>query len=712
MKVFGDKVNDVSSSNLMQQSEFTISDGSKLIEMILDNAYTDPITATLREIGQNASDPMLGKGGDFHVHLPTAIEPWLAIIDDGIGLSKSDLVEYASGLGASTKDKNDTQVGGFGIGMKVPFTMCDQYSIIDRFEGKEYTFSAYKDDFGVAQFVQLGEKDTSDCNGLEIRVPVDSNKFHVVKEKMIKAYTYFDPKPTTNIEVEWEVRDYSTEDEDWGLVTGNKSSSDSRVIMGNLWYKIDGDNVREEWGDKYITMLQHGIDLYLPIGSVKLPLSREGILYTPATLKVIRDKLDKIADKLVTDFKLTIDKQPNIWEAMRTFKETSGLVSKLDNKSTSDITYKGKTINNRTDFKQKDVPFTTMWYVQSYRWRYKTMSMSEYGTHSSRDGEPLWLLPFSDNPIVVILVKEKEKRLPSRTISYMSQNYPNCDLYMFQYKEGTEHAIRKFIYTTMGLKSEVILFHDDVDDVSVNRGTAATRKKTAKVLTLDYTSSWSQFRDGGDIDLDTNKGIYIDLRRGDPHDCKVAYSIDNVRRVMLSLTQYDLVTEGTVLYGCPGSYKNKMVDHANFLSLDEAVKAAHSTVENLLTPKEIKRFSYLEGMNTFKLRNDRLFNLDIDINTSYYNLYRKRINNYLSIIDTNKYKLYCGYKHLSRATNNYENIVDNFCDKHQEVEDKFFGRYPLLKLATSATMYDTDDQKQIFNNSIEEYIKLKEFCNV
>ena len=117
-------------------------------------------------------------------------------------------------------------------------------------------------------------------------------------------------------------------------------------------------------------------------------------------------------------------------------------------------------------------------------------------------------------------------------------------------------------------------------------------------------------------------------------------------------------------------------------------------------------------MNTFKLRNDRLFNLDIDINTSYYNLYRKRINNYLSIIDTNKYKLYCGYKHLSRATNNYENIVDNFCDKHQEVEDKFFGRYPLLKLATSATTYDTDDQKQIFNNSIEEYIKLKEFCNV
>jgi len=325
MKVFNGKVNDVDVANLLAQSEFTISDGSKLIEMILDNAYKDPITATVREICQNASevDP------NFSVHLPTDIEPWLAVVDNGTGLSHDDVIKYASGIGASTKDGDNTKVGGFGIGMKVPFTMSDQYLIISRFKGMVYTFSAYKDEDGKAQFIEMNHPAATDeLNGLEVRVPVEAKDFTNVKEKLESALMYFNPKPTSNIDLHWVPVEYwNSVDGEWGMRSVNQARS--RVIMGNLWYEIDSSLVRESYGDHYAHILQKGIDLILPIGAIKLPLSREGILYNDQTVKILRDKLDNVKDVLTKDYEATIQATPNLWEAMKCYSESNQLINQI-----------------------------------------------------------------------------------------------------------------------------------------------------------------------------------------------------------------------------------------------------------------------------------------------------------------------------------------------------------------------------------------------
>jgi len=51
-----EKINDVLSMGLQQAASFDIADPQKFISLILDNSYKDPITATVREICQNASE--------------------------------------------------------------------------------------------------------------------------------------------------------------------------------------------------------------------------------------------------------------------------------------------------------------------------------------------------------------------------------------------------------------------------------------------------------------------------------------------------------------------------------------------------------------------------------------------------------------------------------------------------------------------------------
>jgi len=195
MRLNNETVRSVGLGGVLTTSEFNISDGSKLIEMILDNAYSDPYRATVREICQNASevDPA------FRIHLPTPFEPWFAVIDDGGGMSREDTIRHASGIGSSTKDGDNTKVGGFGIGMKVPFTVSDQYTVISRHGGMSRTFSAYKDDHNRARFTMLSEVADDGPAGLEVRVPVRPENFRRIKDAVVSELRWFDPKPAANL---------------------------------------------------------------------------------------------------------------------------------------------------------------------------------------------------------------------------------------------------------------------------------------------------------------------------------------------------------------------------------------------------------------------------------------------------------------------------------------------------------------------------------
>jgi len=709
MRVFNGKEKDVEVANLLAQSEFSITDGSKLIEMILDNAYKDPITATVREICQNASevDP------NFTVHLPTDIEPWLAIVDNGTGMSHDDVITYASGLGASTKDGDNTKVGGFGIGMKVPFTMSDQYLIISRYEGKIYTFSAYKDEAGKAQLIEMKQpQDTDEHNGIEVRVPVKADDFTLVRDKLIAALSYFDPKPETNTPVEWEEIEYVSTGKDWGLIKGHNNyyrERTSRVIMGNLWYAIDKGLVSEKRHDSCYCILDAGIDLHMDIGSLKLPLSREGILYNDKTLSVLRAKLDEVCLELVTGFEADIEAQPTLWDAMKVWSEAKGLINNLS--GSVDITRSGIKMEGSI---QIPAPITDSYLVNSYKFRLKSMTMTDYRTSSShlQSGQVTTRLSYSNSGRIILIAGPKTKRMPSRLLAYMKASHPDKDAWVFQYPEGGEYKLKTWLKRTLG-ELKPVSFETEVPDVSTaTKGTAAVKRKTAKVTIFNpnnggyYDNKWE---DAGDLNMDTNTGIYVDTRRGEMNGCKYLISESDLAQVLRCMKHHDLIPEGTIMYGCPGSHKNKLEGHVNFMHIDEAIDLALELGRDLITPTMTSRYNYLQSMDNFVKEQSDIFMLDIDINKSYYNRCKQRVRMFRDTVQTSKdYLTYKGCRMLYDMIRiDEDKKPSNYTDHAEKLKEKFYKRYPLFAVIGG---YHTDYDKNAPH--IEEYIKLKEYCNV
>lgn len=632
MRVLPDEVvNDVLSMGLQQTHEFVVSDSQKFMSLILDGVYKDPISATVREICQNASevDP------NFTVHLPTDLEPWFAVIDNGIGLSRDDLVKYAAGIGASTKDKDNTSVGGFGIGMKVPFTMSDQYTIIDRFDGIKYTFSAYKDEKGAAQFVELtAPVKTDEPNGLEIRVPVERSDFNKMKDKFVSALKYFNPKPETNVEVDWLEPEYITSGNGWSLRKKKdyEYSTQSRIIMGNLWYPVDDEKIRDGYSDPVGKLLRSNLDITLPIGAVDLPLSREDILYSPRTIKVIRQKCEDIIEEFKVSAQQQIDTLTTPWEAMA-FVNGNTLVHLSGVK----LKWKGSEVNTviSVDF-DDDLNY---YIVSSYKFSRKTMSLSD--AYQTKYDKGKIRLSYTSNLTVWFIVHYKAVRKPSRLLEYVKNNYGNVDCRLIEYPDNKRQVALDWIKTNVGLGEDSIIdFDQDVPDIKAQRTYVppSQRKKLAKVKVLNmkayYTAKdyWDEYP--GDLDLDANTGIYVNLKSNEP-DFEDGFrwtSNSTIQETIKIWKRYNLIPHDTVVYGCPANVKNKLKDHPNYISYEDAFKL----VDEMVSEYKGSLVKYTLAQQVDHVMTELKIPVDKGIKTGYYKVCLDKRDVFYGIKDINK----------------------------------------------------------------------------
>ena len=693
MRVSNDEVvNDVSGMNLNQVQQFDITDPQKFINLILDNTYKDPIEATIRELSQNASDPELGQGGAFEFHLPTTLEPWMAIVDNGTGLSVTDVFKYFSGLGASTKDQNNTQVGGFGIGCKVPFTMADQYTVISRHEGEKHTFSAYKDEYGQAQFVQLSTQPTTEVNGIEVRVPVEEKDFRKVREKAIRTLRYFDPKPTTNIEVEWGEVEFKMQGSGWGYRKGSGYREESRIIMGNLWYPIDTDKVVDDWKDPTRKVLNSGFDLHFDIGSIDLPLSREDILYSPRTLKAIKDRVTLILEEFTKNAQKEVDSKCKVWDALD-FIAGNDVVQHLDLK----LTWRGQPLSN---FMMVDLPKgLSLYQIDAYKFRRKTLAISDRIVF--RDKHDRVKLNHTEKEVLWYVLGSKEKRKPSRLLAHVkSLNKDHFNVRVVEYEEGVCSVAQAVKWIKKHTNHNHTLF-SNVPDIAppsrISSLPAAQRKKYAKVKVMKFKDRyWGGDKDwwvdhDGDLDLDNNTGIYVDLKRNIPQDESWEYkSNSKVWEVVQKLKRFNLIPKDTVIYGCPANVKNKLKDHPNYMSVVEAVELADTLAFADITPSSLATYKLGESMKD--VFSDLNLPLDIDVNAGYYKRCRKVIDKLHSINAD-----YVGY------------VVDKQRDGYQynkrlnkitkQLTTKLTKEYPLLERGYS----------RIEEEDVVEYVKMKSY---
>jgi hypothetical protein len=324
--------------------DFFLAMGPKIMD-ILSGQYGKLPLAVLREYGTNMIDAYVGMDPEEIVppelHLPTEMEPWVEFKDYGVGMDFDTVKNVFSGYGVTTKDGDDENAGGFGIGGKVCFAFmgrydtADQWTIESRWNGERMIFAATKGSNGMPRMFHLGTVPTDERNGVTIKGPVPEStiaEFHDEARGLLAYYPM--PITVTGAEITVQKPVYVEEGTGWGMREKPRFSYDrqDQVIMGGVPYPLrvgySGFNADR--------LANRTLDLYLPIGAVDLTPSREGLEYSPRTKDALQAALEVVDRELAEQATGRIASAVTKWDAMVAAIEVAKdalfapLVSKLE----------------------------------------------------------------------------------------------------------------------------------------------------------------------------------------------------------------------------------------------------------------------------------------------------------------------------------------------------------------------------------------------
>ena len=173
--------------------------------------------------------------------------------------------------------------------------------------------------------------------------------------------------------------------------------------------------------------------------------------------------------------------------------------------------------------------------------------------------------------------------------------------------------------------------------------------------------------------------------------------MSKIKDTIKTLKDNGYIPEDTVVYGCPGSHKNKLEGHPNFISIEEAADIAVDVASTLNTRYSVKYKRYQE-VKMLKDSDPSLFKLDISVNNSYYSSCKRVIDKFKDTIQFSK-----NYTDYTSTVTILNLLKDNNLEELglSRTKDNFFNRYPLLQ------HLNADDSNAAY---IKDYIELKEFC--
>lgn len=340
---------------------------AKVFNFFSTQTYSDIPRALVREWTANALDSHLQAGvtDPVHIYLPDDFDPYFRVKDTGLGMSHDFVVgpfmEYSNG---STKDGTNEVIGGFGIGSKVGLAVSDQFIIRSVHNGEVGHYSVFKDEEDIPAVLPLGREPTSEANGVEFSVPIEPEKFADIKAAAIEHLRYFENVVLHGAELV--PQDYVQRGGTWG-VRPRDGENVPQVIMGGVAYPIDKWKLDHKlrYDPRLNPLLDMPLDLYLPIGSCSIPISREALLYDAKTEQAIKDALTIIIDEIVADIPTMFDHLPGKWDASKALWEYLGgdTTSPRSRLVLGASRYKGEALE--TTLRTKDSGYEKAWVIDA-----------------------------------------------------------------------------------------------------------------------------------------------------------------------------------------------------------------------------------------------------------------------------------------------------------------------------------------------------------
>lgn len=306
-------------SNVGAVGEFRIRNSAKAFNILSSGLYANKVRAIIRELSCNAVDSHIAAGKEdtpFEVHLPVALEPWFSVRDFGTGLNHEQVTQIYTTYFESTKTNSNAFIGALGLGSKSPFSYTDNFTVTAVQDGVQRIYSAFINGDGVPSIVKMGEQETTDANGVEVKFSVnDRYDFQKFEQEARAVYTYFKLRPTIKGITTFKFTDvaYETKDIIPGVHSYAESHTTSRAIMGNIAYPISIPEADKSLGELR-GLLKCGLELHFGIGELDFQASREGLSYIPQTIEAIKNKLAAVNTQLTIFLADESNKITNSWE--------------------------------------------------------------------------------------------------------------------------------------------------------------------------------------------------------------------------------------------------------------------------------------------------------------------------------------------------------------------------------------------------------------
>lgn len=281
-----------------------IADG-RMFKLLLNNLYSQPIAAVLRELSCNAIDAhvSVGNPNPFHIQLPTLLDSNFIIRDFGPGLDEEEINRYLNTLFSSSKTTSNDFIGSFGLGSKVAFSLVSSFNIESYKNGIKYTCLWYEKDCGTPTLIVTDRSPTEEPNGLKFIVPLsDPNNTNKYPEAFLKTaketlfnlpikpkYFYDINHLDSEYEVEYSFVLFEQYPEYNVSLFASPTQNDKKFLhvnIGGIVYKSSVLLSAETY--QYILGYPNKILVVdVPIGELTLPMNREEIENTSQNLSNI-----------------------------------------------------------------------------------------------------------------------------------------------------------------------------------------------------------------------------------------------------------------------------------------------------------------------------------------------------------------------------------------------------------------------------------------
>lgn len=311
--------------------ELDLDSSQILMQMLSKNLYSDSIGSTIRECASNALDSHRKANVDkpivvsFQVNEQNNYE--FSVEDFGIGLDADDVRNIISKYGKSTKRQDSNALGMMGLGFKAPLAYASSFYFICRKAGVECKYMMYEgEEDNTIDF--LYEKETRECNGVKVIVPVNYSDAATFVKKIKEQLCYFESVffnvPARSINY------YSSipgVENDFIIFRHNlfqfselNQDTKMHICLDNVYYPMD-------FAKLGIPALDFPIALRFGLSDGLYPTpNRESLRYTKEAIEIIHQRLVQVADYFTIKYNESLDVDSDVFSIMEYYNTSSRTV--------------------------------------------------------------------------------------------------------------------------------------------------------------------------------------------------------------------------------------------------------------------------------------------------------------------------------------------------------------------------------------------------